>query len=114
MHIDERQQVSRKAGNREGLPDGQAKPGTDRRETANGYRGVLFDLGQYRIATCRDDLQWLFQRRRPGFAGAEKAWDTLGHCVTRKALIRLQRSYMGADASVLLTLPARFKPEGAE
>ena|SRR6056297_3269569 len=114
MHIDERLEVSRKAGNEEGLLGVQAKPGPDRRETANGYRGVIFDLGQYRVAVCRDDLQWLFQRRRPGFASAEKAWDTLGHCVTRKALIRLQRSHMGADAPALLTLPERFKPEDAE
>ena len=114
MTIDERLQVSRKAGNGEGLPAVQVKPGPDHRETANGYRGVIFDLGQYRVATCRDDRQWLFQRRRPGFLSAEKAWDTLGHCVTRKALIRLQRSHMGADAPALLSLPARFKPEGAE
>lgn len=114
MNIDEQLQVSRKAGNREGLPDGQVMPGTDHRETANGYRGVILDLGRYRIAICRDGLQWLYQRRRPGFADARKAWDTLGHCVTRKALIRLRRSHMGADAPALLNLPERFKPEGAE
>lgn len=114
MTIDERLHVSRKAGNGEGLPGEQAKPGRDRRETANGYRGVIFDLGQYRIATCRDDLQWLFQRRRPGFAGVGPAWDSIGYCVTRRALIRLQRSHMGANDPALLTVPERFKPEGTE
>lgn len=114
MDINERLQVSRKADNREGLPETQAMPGTDHRETANGYRGVIFDLGQYRVATCRDDLQWLFQRRRPRFAGVGPAWDSIGYCVTRKALIRLQRSHMGADVQALLTLPKRFAAEGAE
>lgn len=114
MNIDKRTQVSRKAGNGEGVSEAQAVPGTDHRETANGYRGVIFDLGQYRVAVCREGLQWLFQRRRPGFADARKAWDTLGHCVTRNALIRLWRSHMGAEAPALLTLPERFKPEGTE
>lgn len=114
MDIDERLQVSRKAGNGEGLPSTQVTPGTDHRETASGYRGVIFDLGQYRIAVCRDDLQWLFQRRRPGFAGVGPAWDSIGYCVTRKALIRLQRSHMDADAPALATLPVRFKQEKTE
>ena len=114
MTIDERLQVSRKAGNGEGLPDAQAKPGPDHRETANGYRGVIFNLGQNRVAIYRDDLQWLFQRRRPGFPSVGPAWDSIGYFVTRSALIRLQRSHMGADAPALLTLPERFKKEGAE
>ena len=114
MNIDERTQVSRQAGNGEGVPGVQANLGTDRRETTNGYRGVILNIGRYRVAVCRDGLQWLFQRRRPGFADARKAWDTLGHCVTRKALIRLWRSHMGAEAPALLGLPERFKREGAE
>jgi hypothetical protein len=114
MNIDERTQVSRKAGTGEGLPDVKARPGTDHRETADGYRGVILDLGRYRVAICRDGLQWLFQRRRPGFAGVGPAWDSIGYCTTRKALIRLQRSHMGADAPALLDLPERFKREGAE
>lgn len=114
MEINEELQVSRKAGNGEGLPGLQVKPGTDRRETANGYRGVILTLGQYRVAVCRDGLQWLFQRRRPGFAGEGPAWDSIGYCVTRNALMRLQRSHMGTDAPALLSLPERFKPEDAE
>ena len=114
MNIDERTQVSRKAGNGEGLPDAQAMPGTDTRETAAGYRGVILNLGRYRVAACRDGLHWLFQRRRPGFTGVGPAWDTLGFCTSRNALIRLQRSHMGAEAPALLDLPERFKPEDAE
>ncbi|MGJ8624235.1 MAG: hypothetical protein ACSHW1_15875 [Yoonia sp.] len=112
MHIDERKQVSRKAGNREDLPDGQAKPGTDHRESADGYRGVLIDWGDYRVATCRDDLQWLLQRRRPRFAGVGTAWDTVAFVTTRAALIRLHRSHRGCDALELLSFPEHFKSGG--
>ena len=114
MSIDERTQVSRKAGNGEGLPEAQAMPGTDHRETADGYRGVILTLGRYRVAVCRDCLQWIFQRRRPGFAGVGPAWDAIGCVTTRNALIRLQRSHMGVDASALLELPDRFTREAAE
>ncbi|WP_350153270.1 hypothetical protein [Roseovarius sp.] len=114
MNIDERTQVSRKAGNGEGVPEAQAMPGTDHRESADGYRGVILTLGQYRVAVCRDGLQWLFQRRRPGFAGVGPAWDTLGFCTSRNALIRLHRSHIGAETPVLLQLPELFKREGAE
>ena len=114
MNIDVRKQVSRKAGNKEGLPDGQVMPGTDHRETADGYRGVILDLGRYRVAVCRDGLQWLYQRRRPGFAGVGTAWDTLGYCLTRESVIRLHRSHTGGDAPALLNLPDRFRQEGGQ
>jgi len=112
MNIDGRQKVSPMAGNGEGLPVGQVKPGNDHRESANGYRGVLLDLGRYRVAVCRDDLQWLLQRRRPGFTGVGTAWDTVAFVTTRSALIRLHRSHTGRDASELLTLPEKFRSGG--
>ena len=114
MHIDGTEKVSRKAGNKEGLPDARAKAGTDHRESADGYRGVVIDLGRYRVAVCRDDLQWLFQRRRPRFAGVGPAWDSLSFCTTRKALVRVQRSHMSFDAPELLTLPEVFRSGGQQ
>jgi hypothetical protein len=114
MNIDEQNEVSRKAGNGEGLPAGQAKPGNDHRESAERYHGVLLNLGRYRVATCRNDLQWLFQRRRPGSAGVGTGWDTLAFVTTRSALIRLHRSHTGRDAIKLLTLPEHFKSGGLQ
>jgi len=114
MNIDERQKVSRKAGNGEGISADQAKPRNDHRESADGYRGVLIDLGDYRVAICRDDLQWLLQRRRPGFAGVGTAWDTVAFVTTRSALIRIHRSHTGRDAQELLTLAERFKSGGQQ
>lgn len=112
MNIDTMTQVSRKAGNREGMLAVQVLPGTDHRETSDGYRGVTINLGSFRVAVCRDGIQWMLQRRRPGFSGVGTAWDTLGYCVTRKALIRLHRSHIGPEPQELRGLPERFKPEG--
>lgn len=114
MNIENRKQVSREAGNGEAVPDAQYTPGTDHRESAETYRGVIFDLGDYRVARCRDDIQWLFQRRRPGFAGVGPAWDSIGFCTTRKSLMRLQRSKMGVAAPELLSLPDRYRPEDTQ
>ena len=53
---------------------------SDHRETAETYAGELFRLGRYRVAVCRDGIQWLFQRQRPRFPAGGAAWDTLGYC----------------------------------
>jgi hypothetical protein len=84
---------------------------TDHRETSDVYHGELFRCGRYRVATCRDGLQWLFQRQRFEFAAGGAAWDTLGYCVTRKALIRLHQAYKAPQHENLYGLPKRFKRE---
>jgi hypothetical protein len=56
---------------------------TGHRETADDYRGEVWRDGRFRICECRDGIQWLFQRQRPGFPGGGAAWDTLGYCATR-------------------------------
>lgn len=56
------------------------KQKADHREVSEFYKGVLFRRGRYRVAVCRDGLQWLFQRRRWEFAVGGTAWDTLGYC----------------------------------
>jgi hypothetical protein len=85
--------------------------GADNRETADGYRGELFRRGRYRVAVCRQDLQWLFQRQRPGSPAGGAAWDTLGYCVSRESLADLYRSHVGADSPEIAALPEYF-PEG--
>jgi len=77
---------------------------SDPREVADGYRGEVFRMGRYRVAVCRDGLQWLFQRQRIRFAPGRAAWDTLGYCTTRMALIRLHRAHgvpVGDDLAAL-------------
>ena len=91
---------------------GERHMGADHRETADGYAGELFRSGRYRVAVCRDGLQWLFQRQRLAHAPVGTAWDTLGYCVTREALMRLHRAHTGTDAPELAALPERFKRKG--
>lgn len=88
---------------------GDRHNGSAHRETADGYAGELFRSGRYRVAVCRDGLQWLFQRQRPVKEAVGAAWDTLVYCRSREALMRLYRAHTGTDASALAALPERFK-----
>ena len=85
--------------------------GDDCRETSECYGKELMRHGRFRVAVCSDGLQWLFQRQRRQIPSGGAAWDTLGYCTTREALIRLHRSYTGSDGHLLGHLPARFNGE---
>lgn len=85
---------------------------TDHRETADNYRGVVWQDGRYRIAECRDGIQWLFQRQRPGFPAVGTAWDTLGYCATRNGLMRLHRTHIGGEAAAIAAFPETFRRMG--
>ena len=80
----------------------------EHRETRDAYVGELFRHGNYRVAVCKDGIQWLFQRRRPSFRAGGAAWDTIGYFTTRNALIRLYRAKTGAVADELHDLPERI------
>ena len=85
---------------------------TDHRETADAYRGQVWREGRYRIAECRDGIQWLFQRQRPGFPGGGAKWDTLGYCVNRNGLMRLHRAHIGGEAAAIAAFPETFGRRG--
>lgn len=86
-----------------------APHGCDPRETSETYKGELFRLGRYRVAVCRDGLQWLYQRRRPAISAGGAGWNTLGYCTSKTSLIRLHRAYSGTEAQVIRDLPFHFK-----
>ena len=57
-------------------------------ETADGYARVVARLCDgWRVIACKDDLQWILQRRKKG--GAERPWRAVGYFRTRDALMRL-------------------------
>lgn len=116
MNIVGRNQASGSAGKKEVMPDQDMTPplqhATDHRETSETYRGELARWGRFRVAVCKDGLQWLYQRQRRRFVGGGAKWDTLGYCTTRKALMRLHREHTGAEAGFLLCLPAHFARRG--
>lgn len=85
---------------------------TAHHESADDYAGVVCQLGQFRVAVCRDNRQWLYQRRRRRAARVGPAWDTLGYCATRAGLIQLHRAHGGGDESAIRALPATITREG--
>ncbi|WP_299644678.1 hypothetical protein, partial [uncultured Ruegeria sp.] len=99
---------SRNQSYESGLEDGPLSQ-TDHRETAENYRGELFRHGVYRVAVCRDVIQWLFQRQRPQFPAGGAAWDTLGYCVSKSGLTQLVRAHIGRDMPELDKLPEHFQ-----
>ncbi|CUJ99552.1 hypothetical protein RUE5091_02058 [Ruegeria denitrificans] len=90
-------------------PDTGPLSRTDHRESAENYSGELFRHDIYRVAECRDGIQWLFQRQRPQFPAGGAAWDTLGYCVSKSGLNRLVRAYIACDAPELDALPEHFQ-----
>ena len=91
--------------------DTDGSPRLSHRETDEHYRGEVFRHENYRVAECRDGLQWLFQRQRPRFPAGGAAWDTLGYCATKTGLRRLHRLYIGGAAPEIDALPECF-PRG--
>lgn len=83
--------------------------GSDLRETAETYRGELFRLGRYRVVVCCEELQWLYQRRRPAITAGGVAWNTLGYCTDKKSLMRLHRTHSGTESKAISDLPFHFK-----
>lgn len=86
--------------------------GTDHRETADGYWGELFRIGDYRVAVCRDGIQWMYQRRERTKAGDAGRWLTVGYCRTRAALERLHRENLQPPVPEIAVLPDRFNRKG--
>jgi hypothetical protein len=73
---------------------------TSHRETDDAYP-VLFQLDpKTRVINCKDNIQWILQRRR----GAK--WQGVASCRTRDALIREARR-LGAVSEPLNALPER-------
>jgi len=81
---------------------------TSHREGADDYRGTLYRQGSWRVAICREGIQYLIQRQRPGKSGVGGAWDHKRYCVTRFALIRDWHALTGNPSALPLDLlPAR-------
>ena len=84
------------------------------RETAANYRRVIITYGRFRVAVCRDGIQWLFQKctREKPVSGAY--WKNIGYFVAREQLIALQNRSTGAEWPELKSLPESFSQEEQE
>jgi hypothetical protein len=60
--------------------------------TMDNYEGVLFEFPQepMRIVRCRENLQWVVQRREKN-SRSKWSWRSLAYCVSRDGLTRALR-----------------------
>jgi hypothetical protein len=76
-------------------------------ETSNDYAAVVTKLtDKLRVITCKDDLQWILQKRVGG--GAKRPWRAKGYFTNLKALTRVSAS-LGAPTASLDGLHATFR-----
>lgn len=83
-------------------------------ECADNYKGELFRMGRYRVAVCRDGVQWLYQRVCGRRACGAPRWQSVGYCTTRNALLRVHHTFCNSDAPEIARLPARFPREAGQ
>ena len=102
---DKNDTVSKSASNRSiGAPEsGQ--------ETADGYGRIVCHLAdRWRVVTCKDNWQWIIQRRKAGDAG--RNWRAVSYHRTQNALIRRCASLCGqmdpCAMAALAALPEYF------
>ena len=58
------------------------------REGSDSYHSVIVRSAKYRVIVCKENHQWIIQRRAGIRHGAPR-WDSLSYCRDRSALIRL-------------------------
>ncbi|WP_333824267.1 hypothetical protein [Pinisolibacter sp.] len=83
-------------------------------ETDDAYGAVVAKLNtRWRVSRCRDDIQWILQRRK-GWTGAAPRWTGDSYFRTREALMGVTHAKAGdCDPiawSALLALPERYEP----
>lgn len=81
--------------------------GDDHREASDLYRGELLrsPCGRWRVAECRNGLQWIIQRLARSGGPDTARWEGVSFCQTQAALSRLWRLYSGDDGIGLIVLP---------
>jgi len=79
------------------------------RESHDDYSHTLCVSGEFRVIICKDNLQWIIQRRdNPQKTLAGARWRGLSYCRSRKALVRLWRAKTGQTGGALEALPENF------
>ena len=86
--------------------------GPSYRESDDDYACIVTRLGDGgRVIVCRDDLQWILQRRDGKRAGRAR-WASVSYCRSREALLRLCRASSAridpSEWAALVALPESF------
>jgi len=80
-------------------------------ETADGYARIICNLAdRWRVVVCKDNWQWIVQRRRK--TGAGRRWEAVSYHRTKKALLDRCPALCGqiapAAMAALAALPEFF------
>ncbi len=89
-------------------PVGGVEVKPDRRESSDFYAHSMLVEGDFRVVVCKDNIQWILQRRRRGNPRAGRAWVSIGYCTCRESLERLWRGKTGCFHAAIRSLPERF------
>ncbi|MFQ1701691.1 hypothetical protein ACJ5NV_13975 [Loktanella agnita] len=89
-----------------------AAPAVSHRETDDTYHSVIVRHGPYRVIICRDDHQWIFQKRRKRFKPGGTGWNYLAYVASKTSLIRIALEYSGHAWPELEALPPNFRKGG--
>ena len=82
-----------------------------RQETADDYKRVLAASSLWRVIRCRDDRQWIVQRRA---AARSRRWKAVAYIYARAALGHtLQRPSLGLPADDRAALLGQLEKEAA-
>ncbi len=86
-------------------------------ESADEYGGIVGHLStSHRVITCKDQIQWILQRR-DGERHGQARWAGVGYFLTREALLRASRALCAridpAALAALAALPEHFGRAGA-
>lgn len=88
----------------------RCKPAPSHRERDENYHRVIYRLSGWRVIVCKDDLQWIIQRRTHVERLVPEKWQGKHYVTTRDALVRLWRGSTGDDGAFLVSaLPERFE-----
>lgn len=80
------------------------------RESSSDYGKVIACAQRYRVAVCKDGVQWILQKRVSlAESRSGGVWRSVSYHIERKSLIRLWNASVGLPApEAITTLPSFF------
>lgn len=76
------------------------------RETSDQYAHVIAIGSAARVIACKQDLQWIIQRKK---GGSQALWLSLGYCTSKSTVLRLWAGLGEPPCPALDCLPDRMK-----
>ncbi len=81
------------------------------KESHPDYGRVVIAHGRFRVIVCKDNLQWILQKRGAKSAAGAR-WRSISYCRSQNTLLRVwtgfQRDSGRTEWPELETLPAKF------